>query len=98
MGTPKSECFLGERKHSEALSFLSKAKKRLAELRADEVVGSSLTIILRLDRTIVRYASMRTVQIKYILQNCCSEKSILLTIGTDRSVPYGSISYYIAED
>ena len=42
MGTPKSECFLGERKHSEALSFLSKAKKRLAELRADEVVGRSL--------------------------------------------------------
>ena len=32
---------------------------------------------------------MRTVQIKYILQNCCLEKSIFLTIGTDRSVPYG---------
>ena len=44
-GSPKSECFLGERKHSEALSFLSKAKKRLAELRADEVVGSSLSVL-----------------------------------------------------
>ena len=46
-GSPKSECFLGERKHSEALSFLSKAKKRLAELRADEVVDSSLAVILQ---------------------------------------------------
>ena len=43
-GSPKSESFLGERKHSEALSFLSKAKKRLAELRADEV-GSSLSVL-----------------------------------------------------
>ena len=41
-GSPKSECFLGERKHSEALSFLSKAKKRLAELRADEAQWSKL--------------------------------------------------------
>ena len=50
-GSPKSECFLGERKHSEALSFLSKAKKRLAELRADEVVGSSL-LFFQSDRKI----------------------------------------------
>ena len=62
------------------------------------VVGSSLTFSWQLDRAIVRYASMRTVQIKYILQNCCLEKFAILTIGTDRSVPYGSISYYIAEE
>jgi hypothetical protein len=49
-GSPKSECFLGERKHSEALSFLSRAKKRLAELRADEVVGSSLAPYLQFDK------------------------------------------------
>ena len=41
-GPQKSECFLGERKHSEALSFLSKAKKRLAELCADEAQWSKL--------------------------------------------------------
>ena len=44
------------------------------------VVGSSLTIIWQLDRATVRYASMRTVQIKYIHQNCCSEKFVFLTI------------------
>ena len=44
------------------------------------VVGSTLTFGWQLDRIIVRYASMRTVQIKYILQNCCSEKFVFLTI------------------
>ena len=43
------------------------------------VVGSSLTFSWQLDRIIVRYASMSTVQIKYILQNCCVEKSIFIT-------------------
>ena len=62
-----------------SLSSLFALANREGDTAVGGVVGSSLTIILQLDRTTVRYASMRTVQIKYILQNCCSEKSAFLT-------------------
>ena len=70
-GSPKSECFLGERKHSKALSFLSKAKKRLAELCADEVVGSSLAVCLQSDRTYhCRYVYLTIYAIYFANAKC----------------------------